>query len=92
MTRSPGYTNGIIQELCRLSEKAGREAMRFYKGRVSVEVKADSSPLTEADRASHDLLMQFLPGVIPGVPVISEESEASAHHSRGRSFLAGGST
>jgi 3'(2'), 5'-bisphosphate nucleotidase len=72
--------NGMVQELCRLAEKAGREAMRFYKGPVSVEVKNDSSPLTDADRASHDLLMQFLPGVIPGVPVISEESETSAHH------------
>jgi 3'(2'), 5'-bisphosphate nucleotidase len=81
MTKPPGHTNGIVQELCRLSEKAGHEAMRFYKGPISVEVKNDSSPLTDADRASHDLLMQFLPGVIPGVPVISEESETSTHHS-----------
>lgn len=71
----------MVQELCRLSEKAGHEALRFYKGQVSVEMKNDSSPLTDADRAAHDLLMQFLPGVISGVPVVSEESESSAHHS-----------
>jgi 3'(2'), 5'-bisphosphate nucleotidase len=46
-----------------------------------VDVKNDSSPLTDADRASHDLLMELLPAIIPGVPVISEESESSAHHS-----------
>ena len=48
--------------------------MRFYGGRASVVLKSDASPLTDADRASHDLLTQFLPGLISGVPVISEES------------------
>jgi 3'(2'), 5'-bisphosphate nucleotidase len=81
MTKPPGHTDGIVQGLCRLAEKAGHEAMRFYKGPVSVELKNDSSPLTDADRASHDLLMEFLPEVIPGVPVISEESEPSTHQS-----------
>ena len=75
MTKPPGHTDGIVQGLCRLSEKAGREAMRFYKGPISVEVKNDSSPLTDADRASHDLLMRFLPGVIPGVPVTVRKLE-----------------
>ena len=67
--------NEIVRELCRLSEKAGHEAMRFYKGQVSVVVKNDSSPLTDADRASHDLLMRLLPGVIPGVPVTVRKLE-----------------
>lgn len=49
--------------------------MRFYQGRASVVLKNDSSPLTDADRASHDFLLEFLPNVIPGIPVISEESE-----------------
>lgn len=80
MAKPPGDGNGMVQELCRLSEKAGSESMRFYKGQVSVALKNDSSPLTEADRAAHDLLMRFLPGVIPGVPVVSEESESSVHH------------
>jgi 3'(2'), 5'-bisphosphate nucleotidase len=48
--------------------------MHFYHGRASVAFKQDSSPLTDADRASHDFLTQSLPGVIPGIPVISEES------------------
>src|ERR1043166_5385592 len=48
--------------------------MHFYHGRASVALKHDSSPLTDPDRASHDFLTQSLPGVIPGIPVISEES------------------
>ena len=58
-----------------MAEQAGREAMRFYEGRAAVVLKSDSSPLTDADRASHDLLMQFLPDLIPGIPVISEEAQ-----------------
>ena len=50
--------------------------MRFYHGRATVTLKADASPLTEADRASHDFLARFLPDLLPGVPVISEESAA----------------
>lgn len=49
--------------------------MRFYQKRPSVVLKTDSSPLTDADRASHDFLLEFLPSLIPGIPVISEESE-----------------
>ncbi len=79
MTRSPGQTKSIVGEICILAEKAGTEAMRFYKGGASVTLKEDSSPLTDADRASHDFLMRFLPGLIPGVPVISEESQNPTH-------------
>ncbi len=74
VTLSPVDTGAMVQELCVLAEKAGVETMRFYHGRTSVTQKSDSSPLTDADRASHDFLMASLPGLIPGVPVISEES------------------
>lgn len=75
MTESSGRAKTILQEICILSEKAGERAMRFYQKRASVVLKTDSSPLTDADRASHDFLLEFLPSVIPGIPVISEESE-----------------
>jgi 3'(2'), 5'-bisphosphate nucleotidase len=63
----------LLKDLCLLAERAGAEAMRFY-GRASVTLKQDSSPLTEADRASHETIIHALPNLLPGVPVISEES------------------
>ena len=81
MTRSKLPMKAVVKELCHLAEKAGHEAMRFYGGRSSVVLKSDSSPLTDANRASHDLLMQFLPDLIPGIPAISEEAEASTRNS-----------
>jgi 3'(2'), 5'-bisphosphate nucleotidase len=73
------HTQSIVQELCQLAEKAGAEAMRFYKCGATVTLKSDSSPLTEADRVSHELLSQFLPRLISDCPVISEESQDPTH-------------
>jgi 3'(2'), 5'-bisphosphate nucleotidase len=65
----------ILTELCRLAEQAGAKAMRFYDGSAAVTLKKDSSPLTDADRASHEFLVNSLPGLLAGVPVVSEESQ-----------------
>src|ERR1043166_2106401 len=64
----------LTKEICLLAEKAGERAVLLYKEGGAVTLKQDSSPLTDADRASHEFLIQSLPELIPGVPVISEES------------------
>jgi 3'(2'), 5'-bisphosphate nucleotidase len=78
MTRSPSQTKAVLDKIGLLAEKAGARAMHFYNVGTAVTLKSDSSPLTDADRASHDFLLEFLPGVIPGIPVISEESPDAA--------------
>ncbi|RTR05147.1 3'(2'),5'-bisphosphate nucleotidase [Halomonas nitroreducens] len=55
---------------------AGREVLAIYRRPFAVETKADDSPLTEADLAAHHALLALLEAVAPGVPVLSEESEA----------------
>jgi len=64
----------LTKEIQVLAEKAGQRAMRFYKEIGAITLKQDSSPLTDADRASHQFLIESLPQLVPGVPVISEES------------------
>jgi 3'(2'), 5'-bisphosphate nucleotidase len=64
-------------ECRRLAVEAGRRIMRFYGSNGAVVLKKDASPLTAADAASHEFLVEHLSGLIPGVPVVSEESEAS---------------
>src|SRR5687768_5565430 len=75
MTSSIDQPKAILEELCRLAEKAGARAMRYYRGGATVTLKSDASPLTDADRASHEFLVQHLPPLISNVPVISEESQ-----------------
>ncbi len=68
--------------LVEVAERAGGEILRRYGDPGPVQEKGDRSPLTEADRASHALLVRELPRLLPGVPVLSEESEAREVRSR----------
>lgn len=52
---------------------AGLAIMEFYDGELEIELKADQSPLTAADRAAHDLIQQRLQQLW-SFPVLSEES------------------
>ena len=42
---------------------------------MDVTVKDDDSPVTEADLAAHNIICPALEQLLPGVPVLSEESE-----------------
>lgn len=48
--------------------------MPFYKNNTDVTLKADASPLTAADTASHNFLVEALAALMPEVPIVSEES------------------
>jgi 3'(2'), 5'-bisphosphate nucleotidase len=56
------------------AKKAGIEVTKHYKaGDYTSEMKEDNSPVTSADLASNDVLMQELSRLTPDIPVISEE-------------------
>ena len=50
--------------------------MDVFRGRspMAAEAKADGSPVTQADLAANDILLRGLEVLMPGVPVVSEES------------------
>ncbi|EPC04145.1 hypothetical protein L861_02200 [Litchfieldella anticariensis FP35 = DSM 16096] len=55
-------------------EAAGRRVLDIYQRDFEVETKADQSPLTEADMASHHALVALLEELTPQIPILSEES------------------
>ena len=59
--------------LADIVEEAGREILPLWKSELSVDHKADLSPVTEADRRGEALILRRLAERFPGVPVISEE-------------------
>ena len=62
------------QALLRLAQRAGKKVLALYHDYDGALVrKKDHSPLTEADRASHALLVQGLLTLAPHIPIISEE-------------------
>ncbi len=73
MTGGPDLT-GLLVPLIDLSVSAGEAILDVYEaGDLETEHKADASPLTLADRTSHDLIDEGLRRLTPGVPVLSEE-------------------
>lgn len=67
-----------------LSRRAGQAIMAIYQRDFDVEHKADASPLTEADLASHRLIVEGLRTLTPDIPVLSEESADIAWDTRSR--------
>lgn len=54
--------------------EAGDEIMKIYStGDFGVEMKSDNSPLTMADRASHQIITERLAET--GIPILSEEND-----------------
>mgnify|MGYP001335721257 CR=1 FL=1 len=47
-----------------------------------VKIKADNSPLTKADIASHNYIKNHLLELFPNIPILSEEDKSSAYNIR----------
>lgn len=54
--------------------RAGAAMMQHYRRGPEVELKADNSPVTRADRESEAVVLPVLAGLAPNIPVVSEES------------------
>lgn len=64
--------------------EAGKAIMQFYnkEGGPAIKYKEDNSPVTEADIIANSIITQGLAGVIPGISMISEESEIQPYNIR----------
>ena len=64
----------LLRAAVRIAVDAGKVVLRHYGKESPVDYKADDSPLTLADRASHELIVEALRDLTPDIPVLSEES------------------
>jgi|AntDeeMinimDraft_6_1070357.scaffolds.fasta_scaffold01794_4 3'(2'), 5'-bisphosphate nucleotidase len=67
----------LVPELLEIAARAGEDIMRFYHHGYEVTQKADDSPLTEADMASHHRIMEGLKSLDVQFPILSEEAEVA---------------
>jgi 3'(2'), 5'-bisphosphate nucleotidase len=56
---------------------AGFAEMRHYDAGVTVETKADATPVTAADREAEAIILEVLRRIAPGIPVVAEEETAA---------------
>ena len=71
-----------VEELIRISRAAGEAILEVYGTEFSVDVKDDSSPLTEADRKANEVIVSALTAAYPDIPVISEETKTLEYSER----------
>ncbi|PRY66016.1 3'(2'),5'-bisphosphate nucleotidase CysQ [Halomonas ventosae] len=79
----------LLNDVHTIAQEAGEAIMAVYARDFSIEEKDDKSPLTEADKAAHDVIVKGL-NALPGeIPVLSEEhTEAfSGADAEGRYWL-----
>lgn len=60
-----------------LARDAAREIMRIYAGDLGERLKADRSPVTDADHAAEAIIVAGLRALTPGTPVVAEEEMAA---------------
>lgn len=74
----------MLDRIVVIAESAGKAIMDIYNNAESKTVcyKEDKSPLTRADMASHNIILEELKKLNPSIPVLSEESNSIAYEVR----------
>ncbi|MDX1421350.1 MAG: 3'(2'),5'-bisphosphate nucleotidase CysQ [Rubricoccaceae bacterium] len=72
----------LLPTVRRLAEEAGELILAHHEKPSPVDYKADDSPLTQADQASHEHLVARLEALTPDVPVLSEEHDPGDYAAR----------
>ncbi|MYD43451.1 MAG: 3'(2'),5'-bisphosphate nucleotidase CysQ [Gammaproteobacteria bacterium] len=62
-------------ELIRIVRVAHDEILAVYDTAFDIDRKDDDSPITEADRRAHDVIVSGLSTLDPTIPIVSEESD-----------------
>ncbi len=68
-------TAALLTQITTIARDAGQVILDYYGRPAPVDYKADDSPLTQADRASHHHIVAALREATPEIPVLSEESD-----------------
>jgi 3'(2'), 5'-bisphosphate nucleotidase len=71
-----------IDRLAGIAREAGAEILARASGGGATDLKADRSPVTEADRAAHRAIIAALAEWDSSIPVLSEEGEIPPHEIR----------
>ena len=64
----------LLIDVSNIALNAGREIMNYYNSNSNVLTKEDKSPLTEADLASNNIIIEKLRLLNDNIPILSEES------------------
>lgn len=65
----------LLPDVIRIGKHAGDILMTYRQsGELNVQIKEDKSPVTAADFASHNYIVDALASLTPDIPIVSEEN------------------
>jgi len=65
----------LLNDVISVAKQAGKRILEIYNSDdFEVQIKGDDSPLTKADLAAHNIIVNFLEEKYPEIPCLSEES------------------
>ena len=69
-------SDDLLAAIRLIAERAGKEILAYYAEAEEIEVreKDDKSPVTEADDAAEDVILEMLRTLTPDIPTVSEEA------------------
>ena len=65
----------VLEEVGTLTQRAGDAILATVESLGEIEEKADGSPVTRADRAANDVIVEGLRGLDPSLTIVSEEGD-----------------
>ena len=68
-----GVTHPTVTAALEAARAAGEIAMKYYRGRFEVTIKADQTPVTQADREAEQAIRGILARATPGAGFLGEE-------------------
>lgn len=72
-----------LPEVKRIAQEAATAILKIYDtADFQVDMKADNSPLTQADLVAHHHIVARLQALTPDIPVLSEESQGITYEER----------
>lgn len=74
----PAQLHALLPDIIAIARRAGAAIMPYFRGVYATARKDDRSPVTDADHAADAVIKPALAALLPGVPVVTEESVASA--------------
>ena len=76
------HTTALLPLIISSVLDAGKAILKIYQGDIAIEYKSDQSPLTAADRASHDTIEKQLNDLPDKIPILSEEGRDIPYRER----------
>lgn len=79
MTAEAPPLEDLAHSIVPIAQRAGAAILDIYRSNPNTRYKADQSPVTDADHASEDLILDSLSKLFPQIPVVAEESLAAGN-------------